>query len=174
MSPDAQPQAVSAADFRAAMRRWPSGVTVVTMLDGETGHGMTASAFTSVSIDPPLILIVIDKRWRSHDLIEAGGVFCVNVLAEDQRDWSDRFAGRHGELADRFQGIDTGVALTGALHLLDASAWLDCRVEHRAVAGDHTIFIGRVVACAANPGPTGPLIYHDGDYRRLGDDPATD
>ena len=164
---DEIPEHVSADVFRAAMRRWPSGVTIVTMLDGEVPHGMTASAFTSVSIDPPLVLIVIDQRWRSHDLIEAGGAFCVNILSDAQSDWSDRFAGRHGELADRFFDLKTGVAETGAPFLSDATAWLDCRLEQKAVAGDHTIFVGKVVASSANDEAGRPLIYHDGDYRRL-------
>lgn len=149
------------------MRHWPSGVTIVTMRDGATIHGMTASAFTSVSVDPPLILIVIDKRWRSHALIERAGAFCVNVLADDQSLWSDRFAGRHGDVEDRFSDLATGTAVTGAPHLPAANAWLDCVIDAQSEAGDHSIFIGRVVACGVNPEARGPLIYHQGDYRRL-------
>ncbi len=166
--PDSEkPLSVSSDAFRSAMRRWPSGVTIVTIVEGVRGHGMTASAFTSVSVDPPLVLVVIDKRWRSHALIESSGSFCVNILADDQRELSDRFAGRHGEIEDRFFDLDTGVATTGARYISDANAWLDCIVEQTAVAGDHSIFIGRVVACSVTAGSSGPLIYHDGDYRRL-------
>ena len=115
--------------FRAVMRRWPSGVTVITVPSPEGPHGMTASAFTSVSIDPPLILVVVDARWRSHALIHEAGVFCVNLLAEDQSEWSDRFAGRRPELDDRFEGLALSRAETGAPCLDDARGWLDCRLE---------------------------------------------
>lgn len=162
-----QPPSVSADDFRAAMRRWPSGVTVITMLDGDEAHGMTASAFTSVSIAPPLVLIVIDKRWRSHDLIDQAGAFCANILAQDQAERSDRFAGRHGELEDRFFDIETRPAVTGAPTMPDAVAWLDCTIDQRHAAGDHTIFVGRVLACGARESAPGPLLYHDGSYARL-------
>lgn len=159
--------AVTAEDYRAVMRHWPSGVTVITMHNGSRPHGMTASAFTSVSIHPPLILIVVDKRWRSHDYVVNAGAFCVNILVDSQREISDRFAGRHGDMPDRFAGIATRQAVTGALVLTDALAWLDCRLEARHDAGDHSIFVGRVVACAAKPVSEQPLLYHDGQYRRL-------
>ena len=156
--------------FRAVMRRWPSGVTVITVPAEDGPHGMTASAFTSVSIDPPLILVVIDRRWRSHALIAEAGVFCVNILAEDQADWSDRFAGRRPELEDRFEGLSVSTAETGAPCLLDARGWLDCRVEAAHASGDHTIFVGRVLATGLASEPAGPLLYHDGAYRHLDDE----
>jgi flavin reductase (DIM6/NTAB) family NADH-FMN oxidoreductase RutF len=157
--------AVSADDYKAVMRHWPSGVTVITMLDGAARHGMTASAFTSVSIHPPLVLVVVDKRWRSHGFIRDGGLFCVNILAADQRDVSDRFAGRHGELADRFADLPTATAHTGAPVLASAMAWLDCVVDHTFDAGDHTVFVGRVAACGVNRPDAEPLLYHDTRYR---------
>ncbi|MCB0215400.1 MAG: flavin reductase [Caldilineae bacterium] len=156
--------------FRAVMRRWPSGVTVITVPSPEGPHGMTASAFTSVSIDPPLILVVVDARWRSHALIHEAGVFCVNLLAEDQSEWSDRFAGRRPELDDRFEGLALSRAETGAPCLDDARGWLDCRLEAAHAAGDHTIFVGRVLATHVSARPTGPLVYHDGAYGRLDDE----
>ena len=132
--PVADQEPVAPEDYRSVMRHWPSGVTVITTRDGERDHGMTASAFTSVSLSPPMVLIVVDRRWRSHDLIESGGVFCVNILAEDQVRWSDRFAGRHGEMPDRFVDVATTRAATGCACLAQATAWLDCRIAqtHRA------------------------------------------
>ncbi len=163
-----EPESKATADtYRAVMRHWPSGVTVVTMLAGTVPHGMTASAFTSVSIHPPLILVVVDKRWRSHDFLLAGGAFCVNILTQDQREVADRFAGRHGEVADRFAGLATVVAVTGAPVLSEALAWLDCRLDACHDAGDHSIFVGRVVACAVARPDSRPLIYHDTQYRAL-------
>lgn len=161
--------AVSAEDYRAAMRHWPSGVTVVTMVDDGVAHGMTASAFTSVSIAPPLVLVVVDRRWRSHDMVARTGAFCVNVLAADQAERSDRFAGRHGADADRFDGVPTSTAVTGCPCFDDAVAWFDCRVDQVHPAGDHTIFVGRVVACRGGEARA-PLVFHNTRYRRLADD----
>lgn len=158
---------VAADTYRSVMRRWPSGVTVITMPGDEGPHGMTASAFTSVSVDPPMVLVVVDRRWRSHAFVADRGVFCVNILAEDQADWSDRFAGRQGALPDRFAGIGTSAGPTGALRLTAAAAWLECVVDQAHDAGDHTIFVGRVVACGAPDGPARPLLYHDGRYGRV-------
>ncbi len=154
-------------EFRAALRRWPSGVTVITMPTEDGPHGMTASAFTSVSIDPPLILVVIDQRWRSHDLIAQAGGFCVNILAEHQSEWSDRFAGRRPDLEDRFEGLETEPVASGSVCLKEARAWLDCQVEAAHEAGDHTIFVGRVIATGLGAPSDGPLLYHDGGYRRI-------
>jgi flavin reductase (DIM6/NTAB) family NADH-FMN oxidoreductase RutF len=159
---------VQSEDYRNVMRHWPSGVTVVTVLDGGTAHGMTASAFTSVSINPPLVLVVVDKRWRSHGFLLQGRVFCVNILTEDQVDISDRFAGRQGDIADRFAGLATAVAASGAPVLTDALAWLDCRLDQHYDAGDHAIFVGRVLAVGVPHPEARPLLYHDTRYRALG------
>ncbi len=159
---------VPAEAYRAVMRHWPSGVTVITMPAQGGAHGMTASAFTSVSVDPPMILIVVDRRWRSHQHIEAAGVFCVNILSDAQSDWSNRFAGRHGDLADRFEGIPTATAVTGSPYLVGAIGYLDCVVAESHAAGDHTVFIGRVVASAVREDDMEPLVFHNTRYRRLG------
>lgn len=167
-SPDASISSVSPDQYRAVMRHWPSGVTVITMLHDGRRHGMTASAFTSVSVNPPLVLIVVDRRWRSHDYLVAAGSFCVNILAADQSNWSDRFAGRHGEMADRFEGIPTATAAGGAPVLTGALGYLDCTVENAYPAGDHTIFVGRVVSCGIQRGGD-PLVFHNTRYTRLDD-----
>jgi len=166
MSPS--PGLVNPDAFRQALRRWPSGVTVVTMPTADGPHGMTASAFCSVSVAPPQVLVVVDRRWRSHDLIAAGAVFCVNILADDQAGWSERFAGR-GQEEDRFAGIATVVAATGAPCLTAARAWLDCRVVAAHEAGDHSIFVGEVLALGLGDGAETSLVYHDGAYRSVGE-----
>lgn len=167
MSPDERAPSATADAYRAVMRRWPSGVTVITMPGDAGPHGMTASAFTSVSIDPPMVLVVVDRRWRSHAFVAEHGVFCVNILAESQSELSDRFAGRHGEMADRFAGIATAVGVTGVPHLVEAAAWLECEVDQAHQAGDHTIFVGRVVGCGVADATGRPLLYHDGRYGRV-------
>ena len=154
--------------FRMALRRWPSGVTVLTFPTPEGPHGMTASAFCSVSVAPPQVLVVVDRRWRSHDLIAAAGVVCVNILAEDQAEVSDIFAGRV-DRDDRFAGLAIEVGPSGAPRLLAARAWLDCRLAAAHEAGDHSIFVAQVMAAGLGPDHEGPLVYHDGAYRRVGE-----
>ena len=150
------------------MQLWPSGVTVVTMSDDSVRHGMTASAFTSVSIDPPLVLVVVDRRWRSHGHIESAKAFCVNILAEDQVRLADRFAGRQGEMPDRFFDLQVTTAPTGSPVIDSALAHLDCTLDAAHNAGDHSIFVGRVVDAAVHrPFGTRPLLYHAQRYARL-------
>ncbi|KAB2965706.1 MAG: flavin reductase [Thermoanaerobaculia bacterium] len=158
--------AISSDAFRDALRHFPSGVTLVTLAAGGQRHGLTVSAFASVSPEPPLIAVAIDHRHRAHALLELpDAVFAVNVLGEDQRPLADRFAWSEEE--DRFAAGSWSVAVTGAPVLADALAWLDCTIAARHVAGTHTLYVGRVEASAV-PRPGGvPLLYWNRDYRRL-------
>lgn len=166
MSTAADPAAVGADDYRRVMRRWPSGVTVVTTTTPDGPHGLTASAFTSVSVAPPMVLVVVDKRGRSNARIAESGVFCVNILGARRDDLSDRFAGRVKGLEHRFAGVPTRAAVTGAPVLEEALAFLDCRVHGAQDAGDHTIFVGLVIACD-ELADGGPLLYHDRRYAEV-------
>lgn len=163
MTTRADAAAVSADDYRRVMRQWPSGVTVVTTITPDGPRGLTASAFTSVSVAPPMVLVVIDKRGRSNARIARAGVFCVNILGAGQDDLSDRFAGRIKGLEDRFAGVQTRSAETGSPVVEGALAFLDCRVLQAHDAGDHTIFVGLVVACD-ELAEGSPLLYHDRRY----------
>jgi flavin reductase (DIM6/NTAB) family NADH-FMN oxidoreductase RutF len=157
--------AIAPALFRDALSRFPAGVTVVTIKAGDRVHGLTVSAFASVSPDPPLVAVIIDHQHTAHRLLESSGAsFAVNILGEDQQELSDRFAWTRDE--DRFQAGSWGSADTGAPVLVDALAWLDCRVHSRLPAGTHTIYVGEVVA-AATPERRRPLLYWDRAYRRL-------
>ncbi len=153
-------------EFRDALRHFPSGVTIVTMRAGEQVHGLTVSAFASVSPDPPLVLIMIDHRHHAHGIMESdGAAFAVNILAEDQIELSNRFAWVKDE--DRFAVGDWGTEVTGAPILRDALAWLDCTIHARARAGTHTIYVGEVQK-AGVPRPDGePLVYWNRGYRHL-------
>jgi flavin reductase (DIM6/NTAB) family NADH-FMN oxidoreductase RutF len=153
------------------MQHWPSGVTVVTVALGAVRHGMTASAFTSVSIDPPLVLVVVDRRWRSHDFIAQARAFCVNILAEDQSHLADRFAGRHGDMPDRFFDLEAPAGPTGAPMIETALAHLDCLLEGTHDAGDHSIFVGKVVDARVHRPDAHPLLYHAQRYARLDPSP---
>lgn len=158
--------AISSEVFRDALRHFPAGVTLLTIKAGEETHGLTVSAFASVSPEPPLIAVIIDRRHRAHELLElADAVFAVNILAEDQQELSDRFAWKDPET--RFASGCWTTAETGAPVLEDALAWLDCRVWARHPAGTHTIYLGEVMASRVPREAERPLIYWNREYRKL-------
>ena len=150
-------------EFRSALSRFASGVTVVTTKD-ETGklHGITVSAFSSVSLDPPLVLVCIERSAGSHHVFQQTGVFVVNVLSADQRNLSERFA---SQTAERFEGVDMTLNIDGIPLLSNCLANLECRVKLTADGGDHSIFIGEVESASIEEGD--PLIYFRGDYRTI-------
>ena len=159
---------ISSEQFRDALRHFPAGVTVVTVQspNREKPHGLTVSAFNSVSPEPPLILVAIDHRSYGHEMMEdVGATFAVNILANDQSEMSNRFAWVKDE--DRFAVGDWDTAVTGAPILKDAIAWLDCTIYSRLKAGTHTIYIGRVQASSVNRPDENPLIYWNRGYRQL-------
>lgn len=156
MSPDAQ-------SFRRVLGQFASGVTVVTTRDASGRiRGLTVSAFCSVSLHPPLVLACIDQRADANEAMRVSGLFAVSVLREDQEDVSRRFASRAQDKLD-------GFAFSEGRHALPlvpgAIAHLQCRVRSFHDEGDHTVWVGEVLALAAHPGR--PLLHHAGDYRRL-------
>ena len=129
---------IASESFRDALRHFPSGVTIVTIKAGDEVHGLTVSAFASVSPEPPLVTVIIDRRHHGHSLLDQeGAVFAVNVLAHDQVELSNRFAWLKDQ--DRFAEGKWERAVTGAPVLADALAWLDCTLHSRCQAGTHTI-----------------------------------
>jgi flavin reductase (DIM6/NTAB) family NADH-FMN oxidoreductase RutF len=154
----------AAADFKEAMRRIPTGVTVVTSLRDGTPRGITVNAFASVSAEPPSVLICINRAARSYLYIATSRIFCVNVLAVEQRHLAERFSGKISER--QFEEIGYTSDRTGAPVLLGGIAHFDCTVTQEHHAGSHSIFIGRVVSCAARPGS--PLGYFNGGYHHFG------
>jgi flavin reductase (DIM6/NTAB) family NADH-FMN oxidoreductase RutF len=158
---------ISSDSYKDCLRHFPSGVTIVTIRTGEKNHGLTVSAFASVSTDPPQIMIAIDHRHQAHSLLgNADAVFAVSILGLDQEHLSDRFAWVTEE--DRFLVGDWETALTGAPVLTDSLAWLDCTIAARFSAGTHHIYIGEVQASKV-PRPDGaPLVYWNRGYRKLG------
>jgi flavin reductase (DIM6/NTAB) family NADH-FMN oxidoreductase RutF len=153
-------------DLRRACGQFATGVTVVTVRDGDGFRGMTANSFTSVSLDPPLLLVSVDRRNRTHELLSIGEPFAVNVLSQEQQCWSDRFAGRHGDVQHQFEDIPHTVSATGALILAESPASFSCRVVAIHEAGDHSLFIGQVEAIESAPGAT-PLLFFGGKYCAL-------
>jgi flavin reductase (DIM6/NTAB) family NADH-FMN oxidoreductase RutF len=155
---------VTPEEFKDALGRFCSGVTVVTTRDAHgRPRGLTVSAFCSVSLDPPLVLISIDNRTEACAALRDSGVFGVSVLSEDQEEVSRSFANPGPEKFEHWQ-LDVGQ--TGVLLVPDAVARLECQVHQSSVAGDHTLFVGRVEQVdtgSVRP----PLVYHAGGYRSL-------
>lgn len=159
---------LSQSEFRRAMGQFATGVTIITVdLDGEV-HGMTANAFASVSLDPLLVLVCVDRSARTHAHLHAKKRFGVNVLCENQRSISEHYArtdrldrDAERESGARFDRTEHG---TPALH--GALAYLECRLESAWDAGDHTIFIAEVEDVVVREGE--PLIYFRGEYRKVG------
>ena len=148
-------------EFRRVLGHWVTGVAVVTSRRATgTPCGLTANAVTALSLDPPLVLVCVDRGADSHDCIRDAGVFTVNVLAAATEPLARRFAAL--DLDDKFDGITWHTALTGAPVLDDALAWVDCRIEQVLPGGDHTIFIGEVLAADAAHGE--PLLFYRGGY----------
>ena len=157
---------ISSEEYRDALRHFPAGVTVVTIKSGEHIHGLTVSAFASVSPDPPLIAVIIDHRHTAHALLEReGAVFAVNILRQDQIHLSNRFGWVKDQ--DRFLEGNWTTGITGAPVLADALAWLDCTLYGRHLAGTHTIYVGRVEASRVPAPGEQPLVYWDRGYRQL-------
>ena len=151
----------SQADLKNAYARWATGVTIVTARAGDRNHGMTVSSFTEVSLEPPLVLVCIDKTSNTQPVIAEGGVFAVKILARDQEPLAKRFACADAE-DRRFADLDCESGATGAPLLAGAVASLDCRVESAHESGDHIIYIGEVVGLHVSDGD--PLLFYNRGY----------
>ncbi len=146
------------------MRRFPTGVTVVTSIKDGEPRGVTVNAFASVSAEPPMVLICINREARSYLYISTSRIFCVNLLAGDQRALAERFSGKLRER--QFEDVAHTTAVTGAPVLAGTVGYLDCEVAEEHHAGTHSIFIGNVVQADARPGS--PLGYYDGAFHDFG------
>ena len=161
---------LNSSDFRKAMGAFATGVTIITVdLDGEV-HGMTANAFTSVSLDPMLVLVCVDHSTRTHAHLHAKKRFGINVLCDDQRSISEYYARperihehAEAEAGARFERTRHG---TPVLH--GALAYLECRLQSAEEAGDHTIFIAEVEDVVLQDGD--PLLFFRGRYRKVGEE----
>jgi flavin reductase (DIM6/NTAB) family NADH-FMN oxidoreductase RutF len=158
---------VSAEAFKQGMRCFAAGVTIVTTLHDGVRSGLTATAVTSLSADPPQVLVCVNRAAGAHDLIHRGSLMCVNVLSRAHQHLAARFAGQKGVFGEnRFAAGRWTTLKTGAPVLADALACFDCVVTERVQASTHTIFIGRVVGVRVRP-KARPLVYASGTYARL-------
>ncbi len=159
-------------EFRKAMGCFATGVTILTLdLEGEV-HGMTANAFASVSLDPPLVLVCVDRSARTHAHLHAKKRFGVNVLAENQRVISEYYARpvHVHEHAEEEAGARFDRTAQGTPILHGALAYLECRLQSAQEAGDHTIFIAEVEDVVVRAGD--PLLFFRGKYRKIGEEVA--
>lgn len=161
------PPPVDVADFRRAVGHFASGVTVVTTLAGRTDHAMTASAFTSVSLEPVLVLVCVDKDARFRDAVLESGTWGVSVLAAGHRLAAEWFAMKGRPLIGQLDRFPHRRGATGAALLDGATAWLECRTHAVYDGGDHDIVVGAVLWAAEGDRDAHPLVYHRGRYVRL-------
>lgn len=154
--------------LKTAMQFFSSGVTVVTAGRGDARRGLTATAFSSVSMEPPQVLVCVNRNGEAHDAIEGNGHFCVNILCESSRELAESFAGMTGKTGaaqfDGFEWVETGV---GAPAYAFAQACIACSLEEAVVAGSHSIFIGKVTEVAVNP-ERNPLLYFNRGFHAVG------
>lgn len=154
---------ISPDEFRRALARFASGVTVVTSRDAGGGlHGITVSAFCSVSLEPPLILVCIEKNTGSHLSLSETDYFAVNVLGAEQQHLSQRFA---SYIPNKFETVEFSENERGVPVLKDVLANLECRRADAHDGGDHTIFVGQIEKITTNDG--NPLVYFLGNYRKI-------
>jgi len=160
MNRPAHPHEIDPLHFRKVMGRFATGVTVITVMSDGERHGMTANAFMSGSLDPPLCVVSVAKRAHMHKHLPGAERFAVNILAIGQGDFATHFAGRPVPgLAIRFLDMD------GVPVLADASAHITADIATHHDCGDHTIFIGHITKMQADERP--PLLYHNGRYAAL-------
>lgn len=158
--------------FRKTMRLWATGVTIVAASYDGIMRGITVSSFTSVTLDPPLILVCIQKHTEAADAIRESGCFAVSMLGEGQQDISNLFAGFGPPLvegANYFDDLNVIFAESGSPILADAMGWLDCRVHATHDGSTHDIFVGEVLEASGKSEEfKRPLLYYDTEYRQLG------
>jgi len=150
--------------FRGALSRFASGVTVVTTVVDGVDHAMTASAFTSVSLEPPLVLVCVDHKNRFHQAVTAAPAWGISILSEAGRKDSAWFAHSGRPLDSQFDRVAYHRGSTGVPLLDNSLSWLECETTEFMLSGDHTILVGRVVDAHVNDAPDDPLLYYRSHY----------
>lgn len=153
-------------DFKEVMKRFATGICVVTTKTDDQINGMTATAVSSLSMEPPLLIVCIDIKNRSHELIKKSSAFAVNVLSVDQRESSNIFATPGKDKSEYLQRLETFTRSTGSPIIKDSIAYLDCLLWSVYDGGDHSIFVGEVVD-SGTLSDDPPLLYFNGDYHSL-------
>jgi flavin reductase (DIM6/NTAB) family NADH-FMN oxidoreductase RutF len=175
----ARPAGIDPNEYRDVLARFVTGVTVVTTIEGEADvqqpWGTTVNTFTGISLDPPLVLVSIGRERSIHPIIERIDRFAVNILGENSQALSDCFAGAPSSLPrEAFCNAEYAIGSCGLPILADAIAYVGCSVEQTIDAGDHTIYIGRVIEAGTRDDPGWPLLYFRRRYLRIERAEATD
>jgi flavin reductase len=169
LDPDLEPRPVEVGEFRRAVGRFATGVCVVSTFAQRHDHAMTANAFTSVSLDPVLVLVCVETDARFHEAVLDSGRWGVSVLDQTARREADWLATSGRPLIGQLDSVPHHRGPVTGVALLDHSiATLECLTEDVHAAGDHSIVVGRVVGVGLSPDGPGPLIYHRSGYRSLG------
>lgn len=161
-------------DLRSVMGEFATGVTAVT-LDSEPPHGITVNAFSSVSLDPPLVLVCFDHDTDAHQKLAGGEAehYCVNILTAGQRILGEHFAGMTDDGLEPFEEHPTETAATGAPVFSESLGYVDCSVHEAVEAGDHTIYIGRVEAAGLRESDSDALTFYESDWGSIPDESTT-
>lgn len=152
--------------LRHAMRAWTTGVAVVTATHAGEQYGMTVNSFTSISLEPPLISVTMKQLTHTHDLAVKSGMFAVTVLTSEQKELSERFAGKLPNIVNRFDGVETDKVVIDAPVLKNGMAYFNCRIMHSIPVGENTLFVAEVIAVQGE-GKDNPLVYHNREYWKL-------
>jgi flavin reductase (DIM6/NTAB) family NADH-FMN oxidoreductase RutF len=155
---------IDIATFKSALGSWPSGVTIVTSRHSEIQHGMTVSAFSAVSAEPPQVLVCTNRQSTTHAVIERSGCFTVSILSAGQEEIANLFADKSRE-ETRFEGLACTPGATGCPRIPGALVHLDCRVIEAVTGGTHMIYVGLVEAAAVHD--SAPMAFYRGRYCRL-------
>lgn len=157
---------VESVELRHIMRRWPTGVAVLTTGDQTRRHGMTVNSFASVSLDPPAVTVTLANSTRSRKLVDEIGYFGINLLDETQLEISERFAGKIAEPEDRYEGLEVSIGLSGVPLLKDAAAFIECKVINKIELLNSTLYVGEVLF-GEKLAERMPLVYFNRDYHRI-------
>jgi len=157
---------VSPEELRSVLRQWASGVTVVTAGLNGTLHGMTVTSFSSVSLEPPLISVNIERRTRTHSLMKEAGAFAISFLASNQQDLAQHFGGKVPDSEERLEGVNYRLGSLGSPLLEGCLASFECRIHATLPVGTHSIFVGELVTWDIQDGKF-PLMYWQRNYREL-------
>lgn len=154
--------------LRESMRLWATGVAVVTSRYEDHEHGMTVNSFTAVSLEPPLVMVALNRTSRTCGIVSLSGIFGVTIMASGQQHVSNRFAGWDAENQNRFDGIETQRLVSGVPFIVGGLAFLDCRVYETYQIATHTLFFGQVVdICINSEDLVEPLLYFNRSYQQI-------
>lgn len=146
--------------FKNVLAQWTSGVTILTTIHEGKWKGTTVSSFTSVSLEPRLILVCLAHKLYTHQLVNSSGIFAISILHQKHAELARLFAGMYPQIEDRFIQNEWFTATTGSPILSDALGWVDCTITQAIPSGDHTIFVAEVVAAGISKEHP-PLLYHN-------------